>query len=122
MWTEERRDYEWMINDERITNYYETVRYDVSCTDGCVDDALIITNIFPGDSPLTLQERCENFVAALQESKSLVTKKEACAMQLKDIPALGFLSCPQSLTFIHMHAKRHATFARLHVATKMNES
>ena len=111
MWTEERRDYEWMINDERITNYYETVRYDVSCTDGCVDDALIITNIFPGDSPLTLQERCENFVAALQESKSL-TKKEACAMQLKDIPALGFPFLPSKFDLYSYACKKTCNFCK----------
>ena len=38
-------------------------------------------------SPLILEESCETFVAILQASNGL-TKKEACAMQLKDIPQL----------------------------------
>ena len=48
MWSEARRNYEWIVNDEFITNYDETIRYDDSCVDGCIDEALIIVNAYKG--------------------------------------------------------------------------
>ena len=87
MWTEERRDYEWIINDEFITSYDETIRYDESCREGCIDEALIIGNAFIGTN-MTLEEKCQAFVANLQNSTKQ-SKKDACAMRLRDIPGFG---------------------------------
>ncbi len=80
----------WIINDEFITNYNENVRYDDSCVDGRIDEALVIFNAFPRDGSLTFEEMRQTFVANIQQSQSDgLSKEEACATKLKDIKAFG---------------------------------
>mmetsp|Transcript_3195 Transcript_3195/g.4495 ORF Transcript_3195/g.4495 Transcript_3195/m.4495 type:complete len:823 (-) Transcript_3195:159-2627(-) len=108
MWSEGRRDYEWVINDEFITNYDETIRYDDSCVDGCVDEALIILNDYRGID-ITLEEMCQDFVGKLQNSNN-ISKEEACAYQLKDIPALGFPFLPSQFDLFSYSCKKTCGF------------
>ena len=111
MWSEERRDYEWVVNDEFITNYNETIRYDDSCKDGCIDEALVIFNAFPNDGSLTREEMCQQFVANLQNTMGS-TKEEACAMKLKDIPALRLPFLPNRFDLYSYSCKNTCNFCK----------
>jgi len=110
MWSVGRRDYEWVINDEFITNYDETIRYDDSCADGCIDEAKIILIAYNGID-ITPEEMCQDFVEKLQNSNS-ITKEEACAYKLKDIPSFGLPFLPSYYDLFSYSCKKTCGFCR----------
>jgi len=109
MWSEERRDYEWVINDEFITDYDSTLRYDASCQDGCSDEAQVIVNAFP--PTLTLEEMCQQFVAGIQ-AKTGLSKEDTCAMKLKDIEAFGLPFLPATFDLYSYSCKKTCNFCK----------
>lgn len=109
MWTEEKRDYEWIINDEYITNYDEILRNESSCVEGCFDEALIITAAFP--DTMTLEEKCQAFVASLQQSTGK-SKEEVCRTRLKDVPALNLPFLPDRFDLYWYSCKKTCNFCK----------
>lgn len=108
MWSEERRDYEWIINDDKITNFDKTVRYDDSCRDGCLDEALVITSAFP--PTMSLEQQCQAFVGNIMQSQNK-TLGEACKLKLKDvIPTLPFL--PSYFDIFSYSCRKTCNFCR----------
>lgn len=87
MWSEEKRDYEWVINDDFITNFDEVLRYDDSCSEGCQDEALLIRRLY-ANTNLTFEGMCQQFVADAQASSGQ-SNEEVCGMRLREIPSLG---------------------------------
>jgi len=108
MWSEERRDYEWIINDDKITNYDKTVRYDDSCQEGCFDRASIIGSAFP--STMSLEQQCQAFVGNIMQSQNK-TLEETCASKLKDlVPTLAFL--PFDYDLFSLSCKKTCKFCK----------
>jgi len=94
MWSPERRDFEWVMDDEDWTNFDERIRFDDSCEEACTDDAQVIKFSFPG---WTTTEVCEFFINSITSSGA--TKEQACATRLKDIPSVGLPWIPDRFVF-----------------------
>jgi len=75
MWSPDRRDFEWIINDDYMTNFNETLKYDESCVEYCKDNANLIGDGFPPN--FSESEICNAVMNKIQQEYSK-TKEEAC--------------------------------------------
>jgi len=102
MWSPERRDYEWIINDDHITDFYSTGSKDPTCIEDCNDSGDVISNNFPtGTDPEFI---CESVLSQVKQGFD-ITKEEACYVKFKDIPGLPDW-LPDDYDFYHMSCRK----------------
>lgn len=102
MWSPERRDFEWAINDEHISDFHSTIAKDPSCTEFCLDNGDVLKSGFPDNTDPKII--CETVLTQVQQSFG-IEKEAACNVKFKDIP--GFYDwLPDTYDFKHYSCKK----------------
>merc|ERR1711957_950153 len=69
MWAPERRDFEWIINDEYLTDFYSTLSKDPACVEDCKDSGNVIRTNFPDNTDPGIV--CETVLSQVQQGMSI---------------------------------------------------
>eukprot|EP00588_Corethron_pennatum_P032326 CAMPEP_0194346808 /NCGR_PEP_ID=MMETSP0171-20130528/105633_1 /TAXON_ID=218684 /ORGANISM="Corethron pennatum, Strain L29A3" /LENGTH=810 /DNA_ID=CAMNT_0039113975 /DNA_START=182 /DNA_END=2614 /DNA_ORIENTATION=- len=101
MWSPERRDFEWIINDEYITDFKSTLSKDSACVEDCSDTGRIISSDFPDNTDPGIV--CETVLSQVQQGFN-ISKEEACYVHFKDVPGLPDW-LPDVYDFMHVSCK-----------------
>merc|ERR1740139_902780 len=108
MWAPERRDFEWIINDEYLTDFYSTLSKDPACVEDCKDSGNVIRTNFPDNTDPGIV--CETVLSQVQQGMS-ISRDEACYVHFKDIPGISDW-LPDRYDFIHESCKKTCGYCK----------
>jgi hypothetical protein len=107
VWSPDRHDYEWLVNDVRLTKYDEYISYDESCVEGCFDFAGFIKIGKPPE--LTNTEICVATINEIMNSTGL-SKESVCSTRVKDYPQLQVPILPDDRAFSNWVCRKTCGF------------